>query len=204
MPKNKNKGKKKTGASDKKSGKNLGNPSPNAITYLGPLVTKLDKLESDHTAMLLTTVTSVSSTAGGVINLSFGNDDVANAGDWASIIAVWGETRCLVHEIIWVPANKYNKTATVCTPGIACTARDNLTAIVSLSAAADHSSAKFVTLEDKWSIKINMQGTDEAVWDPSGAVIGRTWCKFFFTGLTVSTLYGSVFHRVRVQMRGRK
>jgi len=58
-----------------------------------------------------------------------------------------------------------------------------------------------MSLEDPWTITVKMASDDEADFQPVNTPTSVMWVKMFATGLTVSTAYGDLFIRYRVQFR---
>ncbi len=181
------------------------NPSPNSLSYNGPIVTKDQKGETDCITLPLNFTGVLTSTAGGVIDSSYSNDPNSySLTDWTNLIGLYHEYRVLGVRMEYFPNNRYSKSTTTVTPMIICIDRESAGTLGSYQAAMSHSSAKKVSLEDPFSIEFKMQGAEESQFNSTGSTSANTWIKFYADGLSVSTQYGRAFVYLLVQMRGRK
>lgn len=178
----------------------VANPATKQLTYRGPVETRKERYDQDLTIMVLSDFTPISSTAGGIIADVYSSLPSVSA-SWADCTAVWSEYRVLAHEIQYLPMNQYSKTTTVCVPGVGVLDRRSSTPLASLAASEGFASARRLSLENPWTMKINMDNIDEASFIDVGGPVAFNWIKLFFTGLSVSTAYGQVLHRFRIQFR---
>ncbi len=176
--------------------------SPNALTYHGPIVMKGAKQEEDLNTTVFSWSGTFSSTSGAVLNAVFAADP-SSSGDWASASAVWKEFRVLGWDLLFAPSNRYSKSTTVCNPISGVVDRTSSSPLSSYTQAMDFASHRILSLEDPWSFKVTMQTVAEAEFQSVGSYTVFTWIKFYGDSLSVSTTYGRLFIRWRVQFRGR-
>jgi len=196
---------KKKKATKKGDGKgNKGNPSASNIIYKGPVVLHKEIAEQHLEPQVLAYNGTLTSSAGGVISAVYanGNASLGNCANFSSVANVFAECRVLAWEIDYLPYNRYSKTTTVCTPGIRVIDREVSTALTSIADGQIHESAKPTSLEDPWREVVHMSGVEESQFQSVTAFAATSWIKLYFTGLTISTSYGQIFLRYRVQFRG--
>lgn len=175
-------------------------PSANSLNYTGRIIYPAEKTEKHTTTLVLSDYYTLASTVGGVIADVF-DSSPAPSSQWGDATAVWSEFRVLGHEIEFLPQNRYSKTTTTCAPGLGVLDRRSATALATFSTAESYESVRRLSLEDPWTMRILMNGAEESAFVNVGAVAAVNWIKLFFTGLTVSTTYGQILHRWRVQFR---
>lgn len=197
-------GKKKNG---KKKGKGeLPNPSANAQTYHGPIVTKAMHNAEDTYPVPLVFTGVVTSTVGGVVDAYYSSDPNSYAlSEWTNLVALYGEYRLLGLQVKFYPRDRYSKSATVCMPLVVLVDRDAPTsALGSYQTAASHASARIASLEDPWTEVAKMQNAEESQFLATNATQAFFSVKFYADGLSVSTTYGRCFVYLLLQFRGRR
>jgi len=124
---------------------------------------------------------------------------------WSSAVNVFDEYRTLGFEIEYVPFDRYNRGTTVFTTAIVGVIDyDSSTALTSYGTADSYSSMRQLSLDTPWRIQAKMSGIENATFTTTASSLATGWfIKLFSNGLTLSTAYGRIFYRVRVQFRGR-
>jgi len=180
----------------------LPNPYPSMKTnsYSGPIIRKKELIGKTSNIIVLNDVIGLSSTAGGAIANVLGSSP-SGSPNWADTNTVWGEFRTLGFSVTFKPYNRYSKTLTTTTIPYITIDRRNGTALTSVDDAIRYSTARMMSLEDPWTITVKMASDDEADFQPVNTPTSVMWVKMFATGLTVSTAYGDLFIRYRVQFR---
>lgn len=184
-----------------KKGKQGHNPSPNSVSYTGPIMDAASAEQNDTISIAFAYTAALTSNGSGVIAVAYGSTPTS-ASDWSSMAAIWEEYRVLAWEVIYRPSNRYSR-AVVTQPIIAVIDRANSTILGSYTGAASHESARFRDLDDPFNIRLHMSGTDESAWQLTASAVNVNWIKFYADTLANSTQYGLVFVRARVQFRGR-
>jgi len=111
-----------------------------------------------------------------------------------------GEFRTLGFSVTFKPYNRYSKTLTTTTIPYITIDRRNGTALTSVDDAIRYSTARMMSLEDPWTITVKMHLMMKRIFNQNTPT-SVMWVKMFATGLTVSTAYGDLFIRYRVQFR---
>jgi len=188
---------------EKSEGKEL---SAVSQEYKGPInLHAMKEQEELYTVPLLFTG-SLTSTAGAVLDAFYTNDPVSYAlAEWNSLAALYGEYRVLGIQVEYYPINRYSKTTTQCTPLVVFVDRDAPTSLSgSYLAAAQHESARILSLEDPWKEAAKMQNAEESQFKQTNLTSADFSVKFYADGLSVSSVYGRVFVRMLIQFRGRR
>jgi len=182
-------------------------PSFNKITsaavtvYRGPLLTPGSKSGTALREIVIAYQANVASTAGGVIANVFSNDP-SQSGDWANIQATASEYRVLRTDWEYYPQNKYNRTATTVVPGLRVIDRSGAGALAGYANAANHDSVQIMALDEPWHMTASMTGTDEAGFiQIAGAAAPYAWLKLYASGESISTTYGLMLVRIRLQLK---
>jgi hypothetical protein len=192
----------------KKKGKKKSNfqgheVSANVMSYRGPLRTPASKTQMDLHTMSCHFINSTwSSDGSGVMSATY-SDDPSISTDWSSLAASFEEYRTLAHEIQYVPNNKYQRGSTTTRPICLVDDRANNAAMTSYANAAEHASITLASLDEPFRKKINMDGSDEAVFQKTSAPVSTRWIKIYASGLSASTMYGVFMITYLVQFRGK-
>lgn len=173
-----------------------------SLSYSGPLRVRADAKAEDLVTINLHYSGYLQSTAGAVINQVWSNDP-GYAADWSSFSNIYAEYRVLGLEVLYYPSNRYSKTTVVCVPILGVIDRVSASPLTSITQAMAYDSARVLSLEDPWSYKLYMQGSDEAVFVPTTSTTVNQSIKLFGDGLSVSTAYGRILIYYLVQFRGR-
>jgi len=181
--------------------KSLAGASKYLTTYNGPLLPRGAKQGASYREIVVAYQLAISSSAGGVINNVAANDP-SISGDWANVQATAAEYRILMTEWSYYPNNKYNRTATTVIPGYRIIDRSGNGALVSTANATNHDSVKFFTLDEPWKMTARMDGIDESGFiQIAGASAPYAWLKLFASGESISTQYGQLLVRIRIQLK---
>jgi len=171
------------------------------ISYRGQLLPRGASSGASYREIVVAYQIGISSTAGGVINTVASNDP-SISGDWANVQATAAEYRILMTEWSYYPNNKYNRTATTVIPGLRVIDRSGSGALVGYANAANHDSVKFFPLDEPWKMTARMDGVDESGFiQISGASAPYAWLKLYASGESISTQYGQLLVRIRIQLK---
>jgi hypothetical protein len=146
----------------------------------------------------------VTSTAGGQFLSVFGNNP-SSAIDWSSCSGLFQMYRVLGFTITFLPANRYNKVTTICTPGYVTVDWENSTALATAAEAVSLAEGlKFVTLEDPWEHKVVLP-TEYPYnqWVDTSSPSSLAYMKFYFDYLSASTTYGRYVLKYDCEFLGR-
>lgn len=185
----------------KKISRALAGPAKYITSYRGALLPPGAKSGASYREIVVAYQISISSTAGGVIATVAANDPSISA-DWANVQATAAEYRVLMTEWSYYPNNKYNRTATTVIPGYRIIDRSGNGALVSTANATNHDSVRFFSPDEPWKMTARMDGIDESGFTPiSGASAPYAWLKLYASGESISTAYGQLLVRIRVQLK---
>lgn len=196
-----NKSKKKKSKTHQSTGKK--ELSAVSLQYSGPIRVRADAKAEDLATINLHYSGFLTSTAAAVINTVWSNDP-GYAADWSNFYSIYSEYRVLGMEVMYYPSNRYSKTTTACTPILGVIDRVSATPLSSITQAMAYDSARVLSLEDPWSFKLYMQGSDEAVFVDTTSITVNQSIKLYGDNLSVSTNYGRILIYYLVQFRGRK
>jgi hypothetical protein len=171
-----------------------------AMVYTGPLKPGWALHANHTTTLLLVDNLTVASSGAGIIADVYGTSP-SGCPNWGDTIDIWGEYRTLAMRVRFFPANRYSKTTTTCLPGVRIVDRRSATALASLDAGCTHETAIITSLEDPWRSEIRMNGAEEAQFMAVSGPTSFAWVKLYFTGLSLSATYGTVFVEYLVQFR---
>jgi hypothetical protein len=199
MPNHKRRAKGKNRA---KSSSTQGPPS-SATVYRGPIVPRAMK---DETFMILVRVTyssTATSSPSGVLNVSVTNNPSGGL-DWSSLVATWAEFRVLAQRLIWVPVlHNYSLSTTTAVPSpmVMYSTRDPSNIPNTESLAFGYEDATVGHTDTKMTKSLRMSGTPDSSWVETATPAASWAIGLVAEGLTLSTIYGSVFNEWLVQFR---
>lgn len=200
MPaKAKQKGKNK----NKKSKRNpFEGPSSSAIKYNGPLRLPRFKMNMDTIVAELSNSFTISSNGGGTFANVIANN-LASYLDNTSYTALYDEYRSISMQATYYPNLSGGAQASVAYQvAYGVIDNDNSAALTTVSSAVDYASVKPFTLDQKMILTWKMNGTEDASFiNNSGTA--TVWFKYYCTGLTASTSYGTIVVKTLFQFRGR-
>lgn len=175
----------------------------NKLTYNGPLTTPASKTQMDlHTLTCHYINSAYSSDGSGVISAVY-SDDPSPSTDWSSLAASFEEYRTLGHQLEYVTQNQYLRGSITTRPICLVDDRANATPLTSYANAAEHASITVKTMDNGWKKRINMNGSDEAVFQKTSAPVATRWIKTYCSGLSFSSSYGVLLITYLVQFRGK-
>jgi len=177
-----------------------GELSTSAQRYNGPVVSRVFNFGDHTTTLLLVFQTTLASDGAGVIASVFSNNP-SSAANWADTNTVWGEYRCLGFRVEFFPYNRYSKTTTTCVPLVVDVDRRSATALASYAAATSRETAKMRSVEDPWFEQATMNGSEESQFLAVSSTTPFIWIKTFGSGYTISTTYGMIIVKYRIQFR---
>lgn len=176
-----------------------------ASVYRGPVVQPAVERADRVTTLRLTNVTTVSSSAAGLINYGFTNNP-SNAQEWTSISTQFEEYRVLGFQCRWVPyyenwgntvALGQNQVPVVMFP-VRNTGVANPTSVLTAYAV---DGAKAFNIQREMQMEIKMDGSAEAEFDNVSSVNATYGISIVGTGLTNSIAYGIMFQDWLIQFR---
>jgi len=154
-----------------------------------------------HTVQMDSTF-AITSSSGGVINTVISNDPSV-ATSWSIWAGLYQNYRTLGFSIFYAPFNQYNRVSTTVAPLVTIMDRDgNSTALLSYDNASQFSSMRFADLSHRWNRSIQMSGSQDGVFSPTGFPLPTYFIKLFSGGNSLSTTYGQLFVRHLVQFQG--
>ncbi len=196
--------KKKVSLKSKTKGKN--NPSPDAISYNGPVVDPPQRMARDVTVFDFQWNASLASSAGGVIDAVIDNDPAGGfSASYNTVKGYFVEVRCLALEVTFCPNNKFYAPATTTyNPVFVATVHSSSIAPwTSYDEAAENVNCIPESLMCGWKRTIKMVGSDESSFQRTNATSARFSVKMYGNGLSNSTSYGRVLVRGRFQFMDR-
>jgi hypothetical protein len=183
---------------------------PGEVAFLGPIRTPQDATETSLMTTVIMADTTLSSDTSGNITTVFTSSPATVGGGvtlapgWSGLAGSWDEYRTLGYELTYVPFDKYNRGVSVFTvPLVAVADYDSSSPLLNYVSADQYSSQKYLSLDEKWTYSVRMSGIENSEFTSTAAPFAFYWLKLFGTGATVSTAYGKLFIRYRVQFRGR-
>jgi hypothetical protein len=189
----------------KKNRRGTVNPSDDTIIYRGPLKLPMGVQERQQiTTVLRLAPANVTSTAGGLINFSYG-DDPSSGVDWSHLAAAWDEYRTLGFTFHYQPYSRYNQPTTMVI-GTMFTAidRDDATTLTTQSQIAEYESFQDHNMSDPWKREVrSLVSVEDASYVTTATPVARNWLKGVSTGNTVSTVFGQLWIEYLIQLRGR-
>lgn len=150
--------------------------------------------------------TTFASTGTGAINGVYPIRDPTLASDWTNFSNTYQEFRVVAAKIKFLPKDRYSKTTTVCQPLVGVIDLVDSSALTSMSSAAQNISLKWLSLEDPWQLEWRLRKDDTlrtGWYDTAGGWSFNESFKFFSSGLSLSTNYGTVFMEYIVEFKGR-
>jgi len=180
-------------------------PAENATSYQGPVAMPRAMLARATVEHELTATTTVTSTAGGVINNVFVNSP-AGSSEFSSLALLFEEYRVLGFEIHFVPFYPHWGSTTALAqnqaPLVHWPQRNAGTAApTTYTGAYQYAGAKVSSIQDEWRESIKMSGTLESEWVNTSAPISVAAVAVFGSGFSNSIQYGIAFSRWLLQMR---
>jgi len=183
---------------------------PSAVSFKGPIRTKADHTETDlHTVVALSDGNLASDSSGNIFVVFTSNPNSPGGGlgavaGWANLAGSFDEYRVLGFELHYIPYDKFNRGVSVFTvPLMVVTDYDSAAALTGYSQADQYSSSKTCSLDENWKYTVRMNGIENSVFISTLAPSPMFFIKTCGTGATVTTSYGKVFVRYRIQFRGR-
>jgi len=176
--------------------------APSVLEYKGPIRTPGSITAKELHTVAMDSTFAITSSSGGVINNVISNDP-SSATSWSGWAGLYQNYRTLGFSIVYAPFNQYNRVSTTVAPLVTVLDRDsNFTALVSYDNASQFTSMKFADLSHRWSRSIQMAGSQDGVFSPTGSLTETYFIKLFSSGNSLSTTYGQLFVRYLVQFQG--
>jgi len=177
--------------------------SANALTYRGPMVSPASKQQMDlHTMTCHYTNSLWASDSSGVIAATYDDKpDLVN--DWSHLSNSFEEYRVLGHQLQYIPQNRYARGSATTRPICVVADRSTSGALSSYANATEHASIKVFSLDDPWTFKMFMDGSDEAVFQKTSSTVATRFIKTYCSGLSISTTYGVLLITYLIQFRGK-
>jgi hypothetical protein len=173
-----------------------------AITYNGPVSTTKSMRDNTRTmTTMLRYYSTVTTTAGGVINTVYGNAP-SSCVDWSNFANCYDEYRVLGFKVHYAPHNIYSKTSQNCQNIITAVDNDSGGAIASYNAMTAYESAALRSVEKPFNITAKMSGVTQSTFITTAAPVANQWIKFYGDTFANSSIYGAVLIEFLVQFRG--
>lgn len=183
--------------------------SPSVISYNGPLRHTDDFSETTLSTAVLMIDGSLTSDSSGVIAPVYNSNPNSPGGalgalaNFPNFAASWDEYRVLAFEVQYEPFDKYNRGVSVFTvPIMIVTDYDSAAALTSYATADHYSSSKTFSLDVAFKYTVRMNGIENSNFISTASPAAMFYAKVFGNGSTVSTSYGKIFLRMRIQFRG--
>jgi len=188
--------------SSKKSGGVQQGPPSAATSYKGPFRLPKKNMNMDLTVVEVSNLFNASSSGSGVFAGVVANN-LASFLDTTNLVALYDEWRCLSLEVLYVPVAEDSVIATLAySVAYGVVDNDNSTALTAATQAVDYASVKPFALNRKMFLKWKMNGPEDSGFiNNSGTP--TVWFKYFASGLTNSTTYGTLIAKALFQFRGR-
>jgi len=180
-----------------------------SVNYGGPLRTQKELRGQDLMTTVIQSDGSLTSDGAGLCQHVYANKpDAPGSGlgacaQWTQLSQTWDEYRVLMYEVEYIPNNRYNRGAVVTTPITAVLDYDSAVVLGSYGVADSYASAKTKSLDVPWKVTIRMNGIENSTFVNALATTSTFFIKFFSSGLTVSTVYGKIFYRARIQFKNK-
>lgn len=167
--------------------------------YRGPVILPKADQEVHQISMNQTLIQAFTTSIGGVVDASFGNDP-SSLPNWATFAGRWNEYRCLAMQLSYVPIKQVATNAY----GIAFTTTDHdvAGALGSATAAANHESFKPFTCYEKWIREVKANGVDEFDWFKTSSPLAKMYIKVYSQNNQASTTLGTLFVTYMLEFRG--
>lgn len=176
-------------------------PSPNSLSYNGPIAVPHAKEQAISNTVVLFDCLDFQTTMAGVMNASYGSQPDF-APKWSSFSALWEEFRVLGWKVHYVPSNRYTRGTVYTAPIVGVVDRKDAAPLSSYAEASGYESARILSLDTPWTVEVKMQNAEEAQFMPTDSPSSHTYIKFYGDVLSSSTKYGKVFISYLVQFRG--
>ncbi len=175
--------------------------APGTVVYTGPIRKPgLARSMGDLKTMELRYYAALSSDAGGLIDDVISNNPSSGSG-WSSFAGIYGEYRVLGVRLDFKPSDRYSKVTSLTTPGFVVIDNESSSSLASTAAATGYYTAKFISLDDPWSLEMRMGETDQADFLPTASPSSTQWAKFYLDGMSASKSYGGILVTLLVQFK---
>jgi hypothetical protein len=202
MPRRKNKSSKRSGPSANARTSSV--RAPRDPFYTGPTQYKIEKPMS--LVIPLRYTTSVTATAGGIVQNATPYRNVTNAANWSSFSASFAEVRILSIRVEYIPYNRYNQSLTnVIAPLYVCVDRRDSNLLTTAPQAQYFEDTRMVCPSDPWSHTMRLFGTDEAAYvdvSSAGSLLQPASIKWYGSNFTASLLLGVCMYTFMTEFRG--
>jgi len=196
-----------------KKGRKKSNPDRewpiSSVNYTGPIRTQKGLRGQDLHTVTIQSDGALTSDAAGLCQHVYANKpDAPGSGlgacaQWTQLSQTFDEYRVLGYEIEYIPFNRYNRGAVVTAPVVVVLDYDTATVLGSYGIADSYESARTKSLDTPWKVSIMMNGIENSTFVNSLATTSTFFLKMFAAGLTVSTSYGKIFYRARIQFKNK-
>ncbi len=186
---------------NRSSGRRNSQSDNHMLVYTGPIVLKKSKQEIETHRENFSLTASVTTSAGGVIDISLGSNPNTTA-SWANSAAIYNEFRVLGMRCDYVPVKA--STTYVYGPMATVVDHQNSGTLSSHNVAATHESYMLFAGSDKWSRDIRMTGGPEDNWLSTSSPVATYYIKFYSDLNTASTVLGRYNLIFLVEFRGKK
>jgi len=148
------------------------------------------------------TPVTMTSSAGGIINNVL-TISLSNAINVSYLPNTFDEFRIIDAELLYAPpAVNAGVNSLLYSDGIGLVDYDSSSALTSYGQAVNYDTARHIYLSREFKLNFLPFGQPDLEWQNASAPATVGWFKFYFTGLSVSSTYGRLYVRMRVQFRG--
>lgn len=195
------KGKSKSGKGKMPPNRMSQGPSPNLQSYNGPLSVPNAPSNRDMIVRRLCISSTITTTAGGVINNTLGSNLVTSTHSWSSWPAVYDEYRVLGMELFFEPLDQFTTATFHRGYVIVVVDNDDLTlALTSASQAGGYTSSRVRSLCRPWHMSCKATGAEHMQFSTTGGAPSAVYgFKLFSDGNSNTTVVGQyiLYHIVQ-------
>jgi len=175
-----------------------------AIVYRGPVIKSSDRRQDDVIERVLCVSGIIQSSATGIIAAVF-NNNPSNSTDFANYVGTYESARVVAESVKVVPifdhfANTFGLTLNQTAVAYALS-RDPTAIPGGLNNVLSHPSGVLTNTMSRFTIRGNMDGSDEAQWFPTASPTGTRSFQVYASGLTATSNYFFYVQKLRVQFR---
>lgn len=183
--------------------RSLANISTTALSYNGPTVPMPFRNGMDVRSEVVRLDTDVVASGSGVVTTVLGSNP-SGYSNWSALSVLYDEYRVLSMESKFLPYQRYHDATLNTSPMYVVTDRGDATALTSYQNALEYSSVRTFLSSDPWTIRVNMNGSEDAAWTPVSTGVSALYIKMYANILTNSIAIGRLATTLLVQFRGTK
>lgn len=175
--------------------------------YRGPVrLPTNDGLDNRSTIINLSATGSATSSGGGVLSGTVGNDTVTTLSEWANLANLYQEYRVLAIQLDYVPnSNMTYNAAKVPSVGAAAVLHVPITgAPTTLASQLENATFKYLKSGTPLRIAWKARNYEELGFVSTAGSVAHGGITWYVDGLTAATKYGELVSTFLVELRGRK